>query len=197
MSLKTKVHISTNNLTDARYCAGMGVEFIEFIVDPNHKDALAKETYLGISQWIEGVEFVGYFSSTKNLLQTCQDLNITTIASHNIEVLRSVDQTYKKILKVTIDSLNQSDLTKLNSIQDSFDYLYLESNTINQLSSFNFLTAINHQVILGFGFDEQSVHQAIEEGKITALGLKGGHEERPGFKDMDELADILEAIEID
>ena len=37
MGLKTLVKVSeVNNLSDARYCAGMGVEMIGFSLDENH-----------------------------------------------------------------------------------------------------------------------------------------------------------------
>ncbi len=196
MSLKTKVYVSTNNLTDARYCAGMGVDLIEFIVDPEHPEALAKETYLGISQWIEGVEFVGYFSSTAQLEKTCSELNISAICSHDIEVLNSAGEQYKKILKVNIKSLENSVASELEAVKDKVDFFYLESDNISELNSFDFLNNTHLPILLGFGFNDSTVSHVIETS-VTGIGLKGSDEERPGFKDMDELADILEAIEID
>lgn len=196
MSLKTKVYVSTNNLTDARYCAGMGVDFIEFIVDPTHPEALAKETYLGISQWIEGVNFVGYFSSVDKLAETCTELSLTTICSHDIKVLNSVDDHYKKVLKVNITSLDRAIIDNLIKLKDSVDFFYLESDNISELNSYEFLNTIGLPILLGFGFNDSTVLKAIESS-IAGIGLKGSDEERPGFKDMDELADILEAIEVD
>lgn len=196
MSLKTKVYVSTNNLTDARYCAGMGVDFIEFIVDPTHPESLAKETYLGISQWIEGVNFVGYFSSADKLIDTCTELNLTTICSHDIKVLNTADNQYKKILKVNLTSLDSSIVSDLTKLKDKVDFFYLESDNISELNSFDFLNNTDLPILLGFGFNDSTVLDLIETS-VNGIGLKGSEEERPGFKDLDELADILEAIEED
>ena len=185
-----------NNLTEARYCAGMGVDYLEFIIDPNHNEALSKETYLGISQWLEGVNFVGYFSSNEKLEETCIELDITFICSHNIEVLKKADNKFTKFLKVNINSLSKNTVTELQQVKEFVDFFYLESDNISELNSYDFLNNINLPILLGFGFDDVSVLKVIETS-VKGIGLKGGDEERPGFQDLDEMADILEAIEED
>ena len=51
-------------------------------------------------------------------------------------------------------------------------------------------------IIIGGDLNQQ---QALEWLELGALGieLKGGDEIKPGYKDFDGLADILEALEID
>jgi phosphoribosylanthranilate isomerase len=51
-------------------------------------------------------------------------------------------------------------------------------------------------VVLASGFDGENVIQVIE-GRIKGISIRGGNEIRPGYKDFDEMADILEALEID
>jgi phosphoribosylanthranilate isomerase len=51
--------------------------------------------------------------------------------------------------------------------------------------------------MIGFEMDHQSIHAWIDETDIFGISLKGGTEIKPGFKDYDELADILEEIQID
>ena len=53
--LRTKVKISAvTNLSDARYCAGMGVEWIGFSMD-----TVPAEKYGEIRGWLAGVQVVG------------------------------------------------------------------------------------------------------------------------------------------
>ena len=40
-------------------------------------------------------------------------------------------------------------------------------------------------------------HIPKNTSKVKGISLKGGEEIRPGYKDFDELADILEALEIE
>jgi phosphoribosylanthranilate isomerase len=51
--------------------------------------------------------------------------------------------------------------------------------------------------MIGFQIDRQSIHAWIDETDIFGISLKGSTEIKPGFKDYDELADILEEIELD
>ena len=53
-------------------------------------------------------------------------------------------------------------------------------------------------VVLTKGITAETVnHQLDNNISLKGIGLQGGNEIRPGFKDFDTLADILEAVEID
>ena len=54
-----------------------------------------------------------------------------------------------------------------------------------------------YPVILGFGINEQNAHSIAKELGLAGISLAGSSEIRPGFKDYDELADILEVLEVD
>ena len=56
--------------------------------------------------------------------------------------------------------------------------------------------AADFPLILACCITENNVHRIIDSG-VKGIGLKGGDEIRPGYKNFDELADILEAIEVD
>jgi phosphoribosylanthranilate isomerase len=61
--LKTIVKVSeVNNLSDARYCAGMGVEYIGFSMDN-----VPFEKYKEMRGWLAGVQIVGETSSNNAL----------------------------------------------------------------------------------------------------------------------------------
>jgi hypothetical protein len=58
--LKTKVKVSSiENLSDARYCAGMGVEWLGFPL------AMPLEKFAEIRNWLAGVQIVGEASGLK------------------------------------------------------------------------------------------------------------------------------------
>ena len=52
-------------------------------------------------------------------------------------------------------------------------------------------------LLLGFGFDEKNIERLLDQTRIKGISMKAGHEIRPGIKDFDELADILETLEIE
>jgi phosphoribosylanthranilate isomerase len=59
------------------------------------------------------------------------------------------------------------------------------------------LLAEKYPVILGYGINTDNVDFLIEKTSITGIALQGGDEIRPGYKHFDELADILELIEVE
>ena len=78
MSLRTFVKVSSvNNLSDARYCAGMGVNLIGFNIDPESEDPVSPADYQEITEWISGIDFAGEFETD------------------NVTVIRNVVNDYK------------------------------------------------------------------------------------------------------
>ena len=60
MALKTLVKISeVNNLSDARYCAGMRVAFLGFSLDKTNSRFISPSKFKEITKWVSGVAFVG------------------------------------------------------------------------------------------------------------------------------------------
>jgi phosphoribosylanthranilate isomerase len=51
--------------------------------------------------------------------------------------------------------------------------------------------------MVGYGIDKDNVGSWIDNTHILGICLKGSIEVKPGFKDYDELADILEMLEVD
>ena len=50
-----------NNLSDARYCAGMGADKLTFILDPALSGHLDTKAVKELAGWIAGVELIGEF----------------------------------------------------------------------------------------------------------------------------------------
>src|SRR5690606_35497353 len=62
MALKSFVKISeVNNLSDARYCAGMTVDLMGFDLCKESEYFISPETFMELTGWVSGPEFVGEF----------------------------------------------------------------------------------------------------------------------------------------
>lgn len=198
MTLKTLVKVSVNNLSDARYCAGMGVDFIGFNLAENGID---ETSYHAITQWLEGCKFVGEFTNESS------DYILKKLESHQFSAIQTnfptafehptISSTFLKIEDVV---LNNSFIEKINTYPENSYFLLSsketgllsreEITTLNQISN-------NHAVFLGFGFDDTNLLKILSETKIKGISMNGSDEIRPGFKDFDELATILELLEIE
>jgi phosphoribosylanthranilate isomerase len=204
MALKELVYIrDVDNLSDARYCAGMGVELIGFRLDFNQEKALDVDTFKEISNWISGVTIVGEFgdltaSQIEEILQgsMVDYLLATNIA--NLEKYRSLEA--KTILQINFDDSIEQELAELNYSTEAFDYLLITSESEELDEDAKIIMrelAQTHAVILGFGIDKQNVQTIVGELGLAGISMAGSAEIRPGYKDYDELAELLELLEID
>ncbi len=221
MALKTFVKISAvNNLSDARYCAGMGVDMLGFALEVDNPCFILPEKYTEIIGWLSGVKFVGEFETAnlKQLNKILEEYPINALQIANEAIIAEIQ--YKKekedledfipiIFKINLaDSNNKSfnfeDLSTLfEKYKKTVDYFLLENNDkINDVFSPKELEALakltaKFPIILGCCVNKNNVNDLIDNYKIAGISLKGGTEIRAGYKDFDDLAEILEVIEID
>ena len=225
MALKTFVKISAvNNLSDARYCAGMGVDMLGFALEATNPDFIAPEKYTEIIGWLSGVKFVGEFdkSNLKEINKILEEYPINALQIANEEVIAEIQRKKEKedledfipiIFKINLAENNQKALNfdELGNLFEKYkktvNYFLLENTNYstdnidvhfseNELTQLQKLTA-KFPVILGFSINKNNVNNLIDNSKITGISLKGGTEIRAGYKDFDDLAEILEIIEID
>ena len=65
MYLKYFVYVSSvNNLSDARYCSGMFVDYIGFDFDQNSKNKISIDNFKEIKNWINGPKIVAEFADS-------------------------------------------------------------------------------------------------------------------------------------
>ena len=221
MALKTFVKISAiNNLSDARYCAGMGVDMLGFALEPINPDSISPEKYTEIIGWLSGVKFVGEFeqSNLKQINEILENYPINALQIANEAVIAEIQHKKEKadledfipiIFKINISENNQKSLnfedlsTLFEKYKRTVTYFLLEdpdkitiSFSQNELEQLKKLAA-RFPIILGSGFSKNNVNDLIDNYKISGISLKGGAEIRAGYKDFDDLAEILEIIEID
>ena len=195
MSLKSFVKInSINNLSDARYCAGMNVDLLGFNLDALSSDYLSPEKFNEITSWTSGIQFVGEFgdSSAELINDIIADYPVNYIQSNDISILSKVDSPLHKILVHSIDTL------KSGMLFENIHLLIIEGpDTLNEEQIDLIKSISNVDLILNCGFNSNNVEEIISSTNAIGIAISAGDEIRPGFKDYDELADILEVLEID
>ena len=191
MFLRIPIFVSSvNNLSDARYCAGMGVTWMGF--SSLELDDLFTETELnGLIQWVEGVKTVFERRSNKSVSEEFIqqfDFQLFTEETKNKVI------TQEHFLEVRYEGNGFSDLES----KDATEIIILVSDQ-KELSEKDktFLVEFckNNKVILGFGIELKNLDWIEKELKPVGILLKGGKEIRPGLKNFDEMAEILEYLE--
>ena len=195
--LKTIVKVTgIQNLSDARYCAGMGVEMLGFPFPE-----LPVEKFKEIKSWLAGVSIVGEFS-TKNVSEI--KTWIESYQPDKIQVSNGIDLVALQALGLPI--IQKIDLSTANlpaafaANAAAVEAFVLECSDMSDyeglMSSIEIWSA-QYPIILSLDLPEQELLDWVEESSIKGIELKSGAEDRPGYRDFSDLMSILEQLEID
>jgi phosphoribosylanthranilate isomerase len=183
MPLKTVVKIgSITNLSDARYCAGMGVDFLGFRVINGQRNYLPSKKYQEISGWVTGPQTVAELYGMQH--------------PHELDaILEGYKPDY---LEMGLTELNLFSTLPLpiilfldgaipSTLPVEPNYLLLKQIIENQYS-FPVLLEV-HSL--------EEMNTALRYPSVGGIALQGSSEISPGLKDYALLADILEQLESD
>jgi phosphoribosylanthranilate isomerase len=169
-----------SSLTDARYCAGMGVEKLEIVFDENGKSPLSHTEWKAIQAWIEGVDWVGEFQG--NNLEILKEIaSLSGISEWTIS-----RELYEKL---SVESINLKWVIKSETLIKGPGIVGNEmsiqpSETNSDLQIWIWGTEDLDQVL--------KIHQTNPE---IGFVFQSGMEERPGWMDLSHLQDVLEKLE--
>ena len=204
MALKTKVKINRiTNLTDARYCSGMYVDILGFSLEEGSPHYVSPTQFQEITGWISGIDYAAEFSdldaySIERLLADYP--SITWIESEDLDTLVQLASMKKKMIyRVQLEDLDTL-LPKIDLLRDYEITLHVTSN--NKSLAIDAESSINHflnqlKVFLGAGISPANAGSLCELPGLYGFALDGGDEIKPGLRDFDQLAAILESLELE
>jgi phosphoribosylanthranilate isomerase len=202
--LKTIVKISNvTNLSDARYCAGMGVEMLGFSIDESAESYVDLKKFNDIRSWIAGVQIVAETELTEAslLLEKLESYQPNAIQISNAELLPWLKSETTKPLILKVEADQDADTIEEILIKNApyVTYFLFESSSDTSLSGDwpDFLTTLSARfsILLGFGITTENAPFLLDDVNIAGIALRGGEEIRPGYKEFGDLMDILEALE--
>jgi len=205
MALRTIVKVgSISNLSDARYCSGMGVQYLGFSLDSDNENYVDPQTLKSIREWVVGPRIVGEFSTSDldSITNTIERYDIDAIQISDIEVCNTITSIdLPVILALDISTFEnpvelREVMAKVND-RVAFFLLYKSKDNTDIQKEDLLVLANDFRIMVGYGIDVSSIGSWIDNTNIYGICLKGSIEIKPGFKDYDELADILEMLEID
>ncbi|GAA4454001.1 hypothetical protein GCM10023189_19920 [Nibrella saemangeumensis] len=206
MALKTLVKISNvTNLSDARYCAGMGVDMLGFSMDADAEQYVEPAKFQEIRSWVAGVQIVGETAADDpgainrllelyqpDMLQLEDPALLPYVASFNRPVILKAD-----LGLLTLEQLEAIIATSHTGI----DFFLLDGKAgislDDELRTELYHLATRYPILLGTGITASNVHDLLAALPVKGIALQGGDEVRPGNKEFGELMDILETIEVE
>jgi phosphoribosylanthranilate isomerase len=187
MPLKTLVKVgSISNLSDARYSAGMGVDFLGFRVIAGVANAIAATSFQEIRGWVTGPQIVAEIYGITDVSQLPEI--VEQFRPDFLELGLAEFQLVGHALTLPY-FLKIEDGQDLPPMASSPAYIILDAAS-SALTKF----IPSHDVLLTVN-NTAELDTAIAHTGISGVCLVGGVELRPGLKTYDEIADILEALE--
>lgn len=188
MPLKTLVKVGNiTNLSDARYCAGMGVDFLGFSVIESQPQFVPVKTFQDIRGWVSGPKVVAeLYGYNENI--SFEDI-VSNYAPDAIECSLQEFRLLRTKSRLPFLVKVSAEEAKLIEADPSVEYLIVDQRDLTKVSS----TTLPILVVLQ---DKTQLDTIIQSGKMKGVVLSGSSEIRPGFKEYD-IADVLEALEVE
>lgn len=192
-ALKVKIN-KVSNLTDARYFAAMGVDYLGFCCNTGTEMYCSPSKIKDIIGWVEGPSFVLEFDGW----QAEEDIKSLLDSSLGHAVHFGAFATYKDSFSVPVfkdfilENLKDADFSGIDypviRSDKKFDDLSLEE--IELLKEKMSLA----KVFLDLQFEESSLQKILDDFQVYGLILRGGEEEKVGFKSYEEIDRIFDII---
>jgi phosphoribosylanthranilate isomerase len=212
--LKTKVKASSiTNLTDARYFAAWEAQWLGFCLNPNAPEYIEPRAMKAIKEWVDGVKILGEFD-----MQTAEDMAtaIDMLELEGIQVgmfteaatlidLQATIPVFKEIVpaKEATSFQLEAQLEPFTPYVTNYllqfekagitwaDIKQGHSITINELHAL----CANYPLYISMSIPADELDDFLQQVQPTGLSVKGGEEEKVGYKSFDELDDWFEALE--
>lgn len=168
---------SVTNLTDARFFAGYGVDYIGFCFDPQSPNYISPQQALAIKGWLHGVQIVAEFANQdtynmKGILDFFQPDVIEwtgdgDVPSFDLPVIFNIDAENISLIK-------------------NAEYLFVLIRDLNNED----IRGIASPVMINIDNNDRHL-----QDDITAVQVTGSPEKDTGLKDYSDLADIMERLQ--
>ena len=214
MEHKPKLYATdVRHLTDARYFAAQGVDYLSANMEKGNIAALTAEQFNEIKAWLSGVEFAPELASFLQLEQAkalIESVNAKTVVLPYAVPpvgLKDDGSDYYIIQKLNLLAYSTSpwvaaremarfykDLVKTDAffidLTDFGDFI-LNMETINQLK----LTNKEFNCFFMFDMPLPSLKRILNKIPLYGIAVRGAEEERLGVKSFEQLNNFFEMLE--
>lgn len=210
--LTTKVKASSiTNLTDARYFAAWYVEWMGFKLTPGTEGYIDPQAMLAIKEWVDGPKIVGEFEleSAEEILASVELLGLDAVQVGMFtsdQALQSLHAQGVPVLKEWVlespDELGA--IASQLSAQGAWVQYFLLDFAKNGISWPQIASAVlpelrelaqDYPLLLSMDFPAEQIEAVLEATQAAGISLRGGEEEKVGYKSFDELDELFEALE--
>ena len=180
------------NLSDTRYCAGMGVDMLGFVVNPDHADYVSPSSYREMIGWISGPKRVAEITSMENIKLEEVVSNYKPDLLHISSAFIGLHNFQKLSLIVEVAFENWPSFHAIPAT--AIDYLLITHLPAVAIQNINSQKG-EGPVLLSLDKEAKAVIEILKRFGADGFALQGSRELVPGLKDYDHLSRILEELE--
>ncbi len=194
-----------NNLSDARYCAGMGAQGLIFTLDANLPGAVDAATARELAGWVAGVDIIGEFghvagAEINRLVEEC-GLTGVLLSLHRdrqawpegLAVPAVIEVPMAIVLKQSLLEATIADLAA--AFPQGFALFTTPPHPYPADYAYWHDLARQAPLWLAGPPDPTEAADLAEQVHPAGLILAGGNELKPGLRDFTELEAVFEALE--
>ena len=201
------------NLTDARYFAALGVDYLGFALEPGTEGHIGTMEVAAFREWIEGPEIVGEFGgmSTDEVVRLSRELDLHVVQLGPFGKTRdAAEATGLPVLQELVfgvdfgpaDAQPVLDLNADNVRGFVFDFsrnAYTWEGLAADAAWMRWLTETcsDYPVLLDVPAPADAVEDILATLNPVGLQLRGGEEEAVGVKSFDDLDEWMEVLRVE
>jgi phosphoribosylanthranilate isomerase len=177
------------NLTDARYFAAWGVDMMCYNIDPSLEKSLSVDKLKEIIDWVEGPETtIKYEGLTVPNIEGLSELEISSVVIGPFIDKSELKPSIKNIFRIcTLNEEWNDDKKLILTLSKAVNQLTVEE--ISQIKKI----CKEKEVYLDGIFKAKDLAK-IDSFGVAGIILKGGDEEKVGYKSFDDLDEVLEEL---
>lgn len=198
MANSTKIKLSPiTNLTDARYAAAAGIEYMGFCFDPNSADFLLPIKAREILEWTSGSHAVGEFGE-----QTVEEIaELSDLLGMDVVLIQNslLPDELPAIGKPIIKAIHFDDMGPVEVANELCAYApYADAFQLNGSKDISVRTdelieiCLQYKIVWNLPYSASNVLEILQKFKPYSLAILAGNEEKTGMKEYDELNDLLD-----
>ena len=184
-----------NNLSDARYCAGMGADKLTFILDPALPGHLDTKAVKELAGWIAGVELIGEFDQLSPFeinaiaAECALDAILLRHPRSTEELAEIAPPVYIELSPESAADAQNQPTSVVGIIVELPEEISAETlTTLRSLSQ-------RQPLWLGPGLNPARARHLTQQLELAGLVFPSGDEVKPGLRDFDQLEAVFEALE--
>jgi phosphoribosylanthranilate isomerase len=186
---------SVNNLTDARFGAAMGVQWVGFCFDNNNPLYVSPVQAQAIIGWVAGPDAVAEFSAAQGLNEI-EDI-IRLLGFEWVQLAEPAMLHYFEGSDINIileaDARDAGFDTLIGKLTNEVKVVLVKNFTLKQVEE---LLATGKQLLFDVeGLDQNSL-EALKNLAPYGINISGGFETAPGIRDFDEMNTVFEMFTV-